>query len=56
MKGRRIQAVAVNAVLAVAALLTVAPLLWMLAASFMRSGEASSFPPPLWPVSTISWR
>jgi multiple sugar transport system permease protein len=50
MKGDRIKAVAVNGVLAVAALLTVAPLLWMLAASFMHAGEASSFPPPLLPA------
>ena len=50
MKGRAAQAIAVNGLLAVATLLTVAPLLWMLAASFMRSGEASSFPPPLWPA------
>ena len=49
MKGRAVQAIAVNGVLAVAALLTVAPLLWMVAASLMRSGEASSFPPPLLP-------
>ena len=49
MKGRTVQAIAVNGVLAVAALLTVAPLLWMVAASLMRSGEASSFPPPLLP-------
>ncbi len=50
MKGRATQVIAVNGLLAVATLLTVAPLLWMLAASFMRSGEASSFPPPLWPA------
>ncbi|HEX5683527.1 MAG TPA: carbohydrate ABC transporter permease [Ideonella sp.] len=49
MKGRTVQTVAVNGVLALAALLTVAPLLWMVAASLMRSGEASSFPPPLLP-------
>jgi multiple sugar transport system permease protein len=50
MRGDRVKAVAVNGVLALAALATVAPLLWMLAASFMRPGEASSFPPPLWPA------
>ncbi|WP_423222042.1 carbohydrate ABC transporter permease [Ideonella lacteola] len=30
-------------------LLTVAPLVWMVSASLMRSGEASSYPPPWWP-------
>ncbi len=49
MRGRAIKALAVNAVLAAAALLTIAPLLWMLSVSFMHSGEASSFPPPLLP-------
>lgn len=32
-----------------AALLTVLPLWWMIAASFMPTGEANSFPPRLWP-------
>lgn len=50
MRGERLKAVAVNGVLTLAALLTLAPLLWMLAASFMRAGEASSFPPPLLPA------
>jgi multiple sugar transport system permease protein len=50
MTGRRVQSIAVHGVLALAALLTVAPLLWMVAASLMRSGEASSFPPPWWPA------
>jgi multiple sugar transport system permease protein len=49
MTNRRVHAIAVNAVLALAALLTAAPLLWMVAASMMRAGEASSFPPPLLP-------
>ena len=31
------------------ALLTIAPLLWMLSVSFMARGEASQFPPPLLP-------
>lgn len=50
MRGERLKAMMVNGVLALAALLTVAPLLWMLAASFMQAGEASSFPPPLLPA------
>jgi multiple sugar transport system permease protein len=49
MKGRALKSIAVNAALAAAALLTIAPLLWMLSVSFMHSGEASSFPPPLLP-------
>ncbi len=42
-------AVAVNAGLAVLAVLTLIPLAWMVSASFMAPGEASSFPPPLLP-------
>jgi len=34
---------------ALVALLTIAPLLWMLSVSFMERGEASQFPPPLLP-------
>lgn len=37
------------AVLALA-VLTLLPLVWMFAASLMAPGEASSFPPPLWPA------
>lgn len=39
-----------NALLLVAALLAAGPLLWMLSASFMRSGEANTSPPPLLPA------
>ncbi|MDD2893614.1 MAG: carbohydrate ABC transporter permease, partial [Halothiobacillaceae bacterium] len=35
--------------LIVLALLTLAPFVWMLAASFMPTGEASAIPPRLWP-------
>ena len=35
---------------AVVALLTVAPLLWMVSVSFMAPGEAAQFPPPLLPA------
>src|SRR3546814_14848587 len=34
---------------ALVALLTIAPLLWMLSVSFMAPGEAAQFPPPLLP-------
>jgi multiple sugar transport system permease protein len=42
---------AVNGALAVLAALSLLPLLWMLSVSFMPSGEASRFPPPLLPSS-----
>ena len=35
---------------ALVALLTIAPLLWMLSVSFMAPGEAAQFPPPLLPA------
>jgi multiple sugar transport system permease protein len=41
--------VALHAVLVAGALVTLAPLLWMVSASLMRTGEASSFPPRLLP-------
>lgn len=36
---------------ALVALITIAPLLWMLSVSFMAPGEAAGFPPPLLPES-----
>jgi multiple sugar transport system permease protein len=39
----------VNAVLVLGAAITLYPLLWMLSASFMSNGEATSFPPHLIP-------
>jgi len=42
-------AIGVNVALALVAAATVFPLAWMVSASFMASGEASSFPPPLLP-------
>jgi len=36
---------------AIVALMTIAPLLWMVSVSFMARGEASQFPPPLLPDS-----
>jgi multiple sugar transport system permease protein len=39
----------VNGLLLGLAVLSLAPLLWMLSVSFMQPGEASHFPPPLWP-------
>ncbi len=40
----------VNGALALLAGFTVFPLLWMLSASFMAAGEASTYPPPLLPA------
>lgn len=44
-------ALLVNGALALLAAATLFPLLWMLSASFMAAGEASSYPPPLVPAS-----
>jgi multiple sugar transport system permease protein len=42
-------ALAVNGALALLAAATLFPLAWMVSASLMSPGEASNFPPPLWP-------
>lgn len=49
MTRRPVAASLVNAALVLAALLTLAPLLWMLSASFMPTGQANGYPPPLLP-------
>ena len=46
---KTLPAVAVHFALVLGALATLAPLLWMLSASFMSTGEANSFPPRLLP-------
>lgn len=46
---RRLASFALNSALAIGALATAAPLLWMLSASLMPQGEATSFPPRLVP-------
>jgi multiple sugar transport system permease protein len=43
------KAFVINALLVIAALLTATPLLWMISASFMPTGEATIFPPRLLP-------
>ncbi len=48
---RKLEAVALHALVIWAAILTAAPLLWMVSASFMRSGAATSSPPPLLPAA-----
>jgi multiple sugar transport system permease protein len=40
----------VNGALALLAAATLFPLVWMVSASLMAAGEASTFPPPLWPA------
>ena len=46
---RRLAAAIINGLLAGLAVLSLAPLLWMLSVSLMQAGEASTFPPPLLP-------
>jgi len=46
---RRLGSLVLHAVLIAGAALTVAPLLWMLSASLMPSGQANTSPPPLLP-------
>lgn len=56
MRGRGIgespiQIVLVNGALVLLAILSLAPLAWMVSVSFMGAGEANRFPPPLLPES-----
>ena len=48
---RTFRSIGVNALLIVAAILTAFPLLWMLSVSFMQTGAASNYPPPLLPAN-----
>src|ERR1041384_2785661 len=47
---RRGPTIIVNLLLVVGAVLTAFPLLWMLSVSFMPTGAASTYPPPLLPA------
>jgi multiple sugar transport system permease protein len=47
---RPVASLVLHALLVGGALLTLAPLLWMVSASFMPTGAASAFPPPLLPT------
>jgi len=51
MKPDALRAAAVNTALVVVTTLTLFPLFWMASVSFMAPGEASHFPPPLFPAS-----
>jgi len=49
MSARRLKALILNIAVALIALLVLFPLVWMLSVSFMSTGEAATFPPPLLP-------
>ena len=51
---RFLPALLLYSLLTLGLLLTLTPLLWMLAASLMLAGEANSYPPRLWP-STVTF-
>jgi multiple sugar transport system permease protein len=46
----RPRAILLNALVAIAALIVSAPLLWMVSASLMPKGATAASPPPLWPA------
>ena len=48
---QKIPGLLVLAVLILGGLITVAPLVWMVSASFMPAGEANSVPPPFFPIT-----
>ncbi len=48
---KRLHAIAVYGALGIGVVLTVLPLLWMVSASLMPAGEATAFPPRLFPSS-----
>lgn len=47
---RRLRTLAANVAVALIAVVVMFPLLWMLSVSFMSTGEAATFPPPLLPT------
>lgn len=49
MRSRTAKALVINAILIAAAVIVAFPLVWMLSVSFMPTGEASTYPPPLFP-------
>ncbi len=51
MKSRRLDSIALHAALVAGAFITLVPLVWMVSASMMPTGEASSYPPRLLPSS-----
>ena len=51
MRSRLLPSLVINSLLVALAIISLAPLLWMLSVSFMQTGEAGHFPPPLLPAS-----
>ncbi|MEG3125751.1 carbohydrate ABC transporter permease [Sphingomonas sp. GB1N7] len=49
MAVKKLRAVLLNAAVALLAVVTIAPLAWMVTVSFMPRGESNAFPPPFWP-------
>ncbi|MET0892027.1 MAG: carbohydrate ABC transporter permease, partial [Pseudoxanthomonas sp.] len=49
MKRALLPSLAINGMLVLLAIASLAPLLWMLSVSLMHTGEAGHFPPPLLP-------
>ncbi len=49
MRRKTLSTIGVHAALVAGAVVTLAPLLWMVSASFMSAGEANTSPPPLLP-------
>jgi multiple sugar transport system permease protein len=49
MKTRALESAFLHGALVILAVLTLAPLFWMVSASFMRAGESAAVPPPLLP-------
>ena len=47
---RRVRTTALNLAVALFAVVTVLPLVWMVSVSLMPKGEANRFPPPFWPT------
>lgn len=47
---RSLPALAINGTLWLIAVFTLIPLVWMVSVSLMTPGEASAYPPPLWPA------
>lgn len=48
--------IVVTAGAALLALIVLSPLAWMVAVSFMRTGEVGGVPSPLWPVHPTGWQ
>ncbi|RZJ23765.1 MAG: carbohydrate ABC transporter permease, partial [Brevundimonas sp.] len=45
----KLRSILLNLAVALISLAVLFPLAWMVSVSFMSTGEAAAFPPPLWP-------